>query len=172
MTSIEESHDLSKLSTDILIGKLLTHELTIKQREEEKEEKEENRRGRKEGKDGRTRLSPPSPSPPSPSSLPLPYRPHAPPTPLPPKSFITLRKALTYSLPHPQPPPKSSPTPTHTHIPATRTAASTYCTPVLGRARDQERVGGTTKEKERKAEGVRVECRRLVCELWGRWAVV
>ena len=41
VTSIEESHDLSKLSTDILIGKLLTHELTLRQSEEQegKEEK-------------------------------------------------------------------------------------------------------------------------------------
>ena len=30
VTSIEESHDLSKLSTDILIGKLLTHELILR----------------------------------------------------------------------------------------------------------------------------------------------
>ena len=45
VTSSEESHDLSKLSTDILIDKLLTHELTIKQREEEKEEKEERKKG-------------------------------------------------------------------------------------------------------------------------------
>ena len=44
MTSIEKSHDLFKLSTDILIGKLLTHELTLKQREEEKEEKEERKK--------------------------------------------------------------------------------------------------------------------------------
>ena len=35
VTSIEESHDLSKLSTDILIGKLLTHELILRQSEEE-----------------------------------------------------------------------------------------------------------------------------------------
>ena len=40
MTSTEEAQDLSELSTDILIGKLLTHELTIKQREGEKEEKD------------------------------------------------------------------------------------------------------------------------------------
>ena len=44
VTSIEEAQDLSKLSTDILIGKLLTHELTIKQREGEKEEKEEEKK--------------------------------------------------------------------------------------------------------------------------------
>ena len=41
VTSIEEAHDLSKLSTDILIGKLLTHELTLKQKEDEKEDIEE-----------------------------------------------------------------------------------------------------------------------------------
>ena len=35
VTSIEESDNLSKLSTDILIGKLLNHELILKQREEE-----------------------------------------------------------------------------------------------------------------------------------------
>lgn len=40
VTSIEESHDLSKLSTDILIGKLLTYELTLRWREEEQEDKE------------------------------------------------------------------------------------------------------------------------------------
>ena len=45
MTSIEEAQDLSKFSTDILIGKLLTHELTIKQKEGEKEEKEEKKKG-------------------------------------------------------------------------------------------------------------------------------
>ena len=39
VTSIEESHDLSKLSTDILIGKLLTHELILRQREEEQQSK-------------------------------------------------------------------------------------------------------------------------------------
>ena len=39
VTSIEESHDLSKLSTDILIGKLLTHDLILRQREEEKQSK-------------------------------------------------------------------------------------------------------------------------------------
>ena len=35
VTSIKEAQDLAILSTDILIGKLLTHELTIKQRGEE-----------------------------------------------------------------------------------------------------------------------------------------
>ena len=35
VTSIEEAQDLSTLLTNILIGKLLTHELTIKQRGEE-----------------------------------------------------------------------------------------------------------------------------------------
>ena len=39
VTSIEESHNLSKLSTDILIGKLLTHELILRQREEEQQSK-------------------------------------------------------------------------------------------------------------------------------------
>lgn len=34
VTSIEEAHDLATLSIDVLIGKLLTHELTIKQRGE------------------------------------------------------------------------------------------------------------------------------------------
>ena len=32
VTSIEEAQDLANLQTDVLIGKLLTHELTIKQR--------------------------------------------------------------------------------------------------------------------------------------------
>ena len=44
MTSIEEAQDLSKISTDMLIGKLLTHELTIKQREGEKEEEKEKKK--------------------------------------------------------------------------------------------------------------------------------
>ena len=39
VTSIKETQDLSNLSTDMLIGKLLTHELTIKQRGEDQEEK-------------------------------------------------------------------------------------------------------------------------------------
>ena len=45
VTSIKEAHNLSKLSTDILIGKLLTHELTLKQKEEEKMEKDEKKKG-------------------------------------------------------------------------------------------------------------------------------
>ena len=44
VTSIEEAQDLATLSTDVLIGKLLTHELTIKQRGEEQEEKEEKKK--------------------------------------------------------------------------------------------------------------------------------
>ena len=44
VTSIEEAQDLAILSTDVLIGKLLTHELTIKQRGEEQEEKEEKKK--------------------------------------------------------------------------------------------------------------------------------
>ena len=44
VTSIEEAHDLSKLSIEILIGKLLTHELTLKQRKYEKEEKDEKKK--------------------------------------------------------------------------------------------------------------------------------
>ena len=35
VTSIKEAQDLSILSTDMLIGKLLTHELIIKQRGED-----------------------------------------------------------------------------------------------------------------------------------------
>ena len=35
VTSIEEAQDLATLPTDVLIGKLLTHELSIKQRSEE-----------------------------------------------------------------------------------------------------------------------------------------
>ena len=46
VTSIEEAQDLATLSTDVLIRKLLTHELTIKQRGEEQVEK-----GRKEERD-------------------------------------------------------------------------------------------------------------------------
>ena len=38
VTSIEESHYLSKLSTNILIGKLLTHQLILRQREEQQQE--------------------------------------------------------------------------------------------------------------------------------------
>ena len=44
VTSIEESHDLFKRSTDILISKLLTHELTLRQREEEQQGKEEKKK--------------------------------------------------------------------------------------------------------------------------------
>ena len=44
VTSIEEVQDLTTLPTDMLIGKLLTHELTIKQRGEEQEEKEEKKK--------------------------------------------------------------------------------------------------------------------------------
>ena len=44
VTLIEEAQDLSTLSTDVLIGKLLTHELTIKQRGEEQEKKEEKKK--------------------------------------------------------------------------------------------------------------------------------
>ena len=44
VTLIEEAQDLTTLSTDVLIGKLLTHELTIKQRGEELEEKEEKKK--------------------------------------------------------------------------------------------------------------------------------
>ena len=44
VTSIEEAQDLTTLSTDVLIGKLLTHELSIKQRGEEQVEKEENKK--------------------------------------------------------------------------------------------------------------------------------
>ena len=45
VTSIEEAQDLATLPTDILIGKLLTYKLTIKQRGEEKVEKEEKKKG-------------------------------------------------------------------------------------------------------------------------------
>ena len=44
VTSIEEAQDLLTLLTDVLIGKLLTYELTIKQRGEEQEEKEEKKK--------------------------------------------------------------------------------------------------------------------------------
>ena len=44
VTSIEEAQDLTILSTEVLIGKLLTHELTIKQRGEEQEKKEEKKK--------------------------------------------------------------------------------------------------------------------------------
>ena len=38
--SIEKAHDLSMFSIDILIGKLLNHEITLRQREEEQQGKE------------------------------------------------------------------------------------------------------------------------------------
>ena len=44
VTSTEEAQDLATLSTDVFIGKLLTHELTIKQRGEELEEKKEKKK--------------------------------------------------------------------------------------------------------------------------------
>ena len=44
VTSIEEAQDLATLPTDVVIGKLLTHELSIKQRGEEQVEKEEKRK--------------------------------------------------------------------------------------------------------------------------------
>ena len=44
VTSIKEAQNLANLPTDVLIGKLLTHELSIKQRGEEQVEKEEKKR--------------------------------------------------------------------------------------------------------------------------------
>ena len=44
VTSIKEAQDLSTLLTDMLIRKLLTHELIIKQRHEEQEEKDEKKK--------------------------------------------------------------------------------------------------------------------------------
>ena len=44
VTSIEEAQNLSTLSTDVLIGKILTHELIIKKRGEDQEEKEEKKK--------------------------------------------------------------------------------------------------------------------------------
>ena len=44
VTSIEEAQDLATLQNDVLIGKLLTHELLIKQRGDEQTEKEEKRK--------------------------------------------------------------------------------------------------------------------------------
>ena len=44
VTSIEESHDLSKILTDILIGKLLTHELTLRQRKKSNKAKKKRRK--------------------------------------------------------------------------------------------------------------------------------
>ena len=45
VTSIEEAHNLFKLSTNILFGKLLIYELTLRQIEEENKEKEEKKKG-------------------------------------------------------------------------------------------------------------------------------
>ena len=45
VTLIEKTQNLSTLSTDVIIGKLLTHELTIKQREDKRNEKEEKKKG-------------------------------------------------------------------------------------------------------------------------------
>ena len=44
VTSIKEAQDLANLPTDVLIGKLLTHELSIKQRGNEQIEKEDKRK--------------------------------------------------------------------------------------------------------------------------------
>ena len=44
VTSIEEAQDLANLPTDVLIGKLLTYELSIKQRGEEQIEKEDKKK--------------------------------------------------------------------------------------------------------------------------------
>ena len=44
VTSIEKAQDLATLSTDMLIGKLLTHELTIKKKGEKQEEKEKKKK--------------------------------------------------------------------------------------------------------------------------------
>ena len=44
VTSIEEAQDLANLLTDVLIGKLLTHELSIKQRGEEQVKKEDKKK--------------------------------------------------------------------------------------------------------------------------------
>ena len=44
VTSIEEAQDLTNILNDVLIGKLLTHELSIKQRGEEQFEKEEKKK--------------------------------------------------------------------------------------------------------------------------------
>ena len=44
VTSIEEAQDLTTLSTDMIIGKLLIYELSIKQRGEEQVEKEEKKK--------------------------------------------------------------------------------------------------------------------------------
>ena len=42
--SIEEAQDLTNLPTNVLIGKLLTHELSIKQRDKEQIEKEDKKK--------------------------------------------------------------------------------------------------------------------------------
>ena len=44
VTSIEEAQDLANLPTDVLIGKLLTHELSIKQRGKEQIKKEDKKK--------------------------------------------------------------------------------------------------------------------------------
>ena len=44
VTSIEEAQDLANLPIDVLIGKLLTHELSIKQRGEEQVKKEDKKK--------------------------------------------------------------------------------------------------------------------------------
>ena len=44
VTSIEEAQDLTNLPTNVLIGKLFTHELSIKQRGDEQIEKEDKRK--------------------------------------------------------------------------------------------------------------------------------
>ena len=50
VTSIEEAQDLATLPTNVLIGKLLTHELSIKQRGEEQVGKEEKKKVRRKPK--------------------------------------------------------------------------------------------------------------------------
>ena len=49
VTSIKEVQDLSTLSTDILIGKLLTYKLTIKQRGDDQVKKEEKKKAKRGG---------------------------------------------------------------------------------------------------------------------------
>ena len=56
VTSIEEAQDLANLPTDVLIGKLLTHELSIKQRDEELVEKEDKRKARERKRGGKKEL--------------------------------------------------------------------------------------------------------------------
>ena len=41
---MEEAQDLSTLSIDVLIGKLLTHKLTIKQRADERDDKKKKKK--------------------------------------------------------------------------------------------------------------------------------